>query len=82
MALKKEKQTIHYMKKIIEAFKMLDLKTTPIKEIEEVISKIGALPVAITDFDNGKIIHRARRIKKGENLTSVEQLSFYSRGIQ
>lgn len=64
------------MKDIIDAFKKLDLSTSPIKEVEEIISRIGQLPVAITDFDSGKIIHRARKIKKGENLTSVEQLSF------
>lgn len=64
------------MKEHIEAFKKLDLKTNPVKEIENIISQIGALPVAITDFDKSKIIHRARPIKKGENLTSADQLSF------
>lgn len=64
------------MKEIIDAFEKLDLSTTPKKEIDEIISRIKLLPAAITDFDSGKIIHRARKIKKGENLSTVEQLSY------
>ncbi|WP_062129012.1 hypothetical protein [Geofilum rubicundum] len=64
------------MKDLITKLRSLELETFPTREIEEIISKFGALPVAVTDYDKGKIIHRARQINKGQVLSENHELSF------
>lgn len=64
------------MKSLIEKLKDLDLESEPVKEIEEIISGFGYLPVILTDYHEGKIIHRARCINKGDNIVNASQLSF------
>ncbi|WP_320017805.1 hypothetical protein [Labilibaculum manganireducens] len=64
------------MEDTINELKAYKLETFPVEEIKASIFKFGKVPVAVTDYDAGKIIHRARPIKKGINLTEDHELSF------
>lgn len=64
------------MNEIIERFKNLDLEKASEKDVLNIFDKLRFLPAPITDYHEGKIIHRARRISKGQTVNLNSELSY------
>ena len=60
------------MKEIINNLKKLNLQNYPDREIANFITQIGALPVMLSEYDEGKIIYRARpNIDETNNFSKI-----------
>ncbi len=64
------------MKQIINDFKNLDLGNVSEKEVSDIFNRLTSLPVPITDYHKGKIIHRARIIKDNQTVKLNTELSY------
>lgn len=65
------------MKEIINNLKKLNLQNYPDREIANFITQIGALPVMLSEYDEGKIIYRARpNIDETNNFSKISDLSY------
>lgn len=64
------------MRKIFNDIRNLDWTAYPINEIDNLFSKFGKFPLMVTDYEPGRIIHRARPVKDGEIVNTVKGLSY------
>jgi len=62
------------MKRLFRQIRNLNWETYPVNEINNLLAGFGQIPLMVTDYDKGKIIHRARPIADNENITSVSEL--------
>lgn len=64
------------MRTLFRQIQDLDLESYPVDEINRLLVEFGQLPLMVTDYEEGKMIHRARPILDNENITSVSGLKY------
>ncbi|WP_373060441.1 hypothetical protein [Zunongwangia sp. H14] len=61
----------------LQKLKELDLNICTPEEIDELLNKIGPLPIMRTEYYKGKIFERAQRNKDGEpDFSTVDRMSY------
>ncbi len=64
------------MRKVFRDIRALNWEGLPIEQIEYLFSKFGRIPFMVTDFKEGRLIHRARPINDDEIINTISGLSY------
>ncbi|MCT4586422.1 MAG: hypothetical protein N4A71_01225 [Carboxylicivirga sp.] len=64
------------MRKVFNEIRGLNWKEYPVDELENFFKKFGRFPMMVTEFNEGRLIHRARPVDESEIITSVSGLSY------
>ena len=64
------------MLKAIKDIRNLDWTEFPISKIDKLFSEIGEIPYMLTDYEPGRIIHRARPVNDDKVVNTVNELSY------
>jgi len=64
------------MRKAFRDIRKLDWKNYPLEDIGRLLYEFGKFPMMVTDYDEGRIIHRARPINDNVIVSNVSELSY------
>jgi hypothetical protein len=64
------------MRQLIRQIRSLNLESYPIDQINDLLSRIGEIPILITEYHAGKIIHRARLVNDDEIVNNIDGLKY------
>jgi hypothetical protein len=70
------KKIHHPMRQSFKKIRSLDWTNYPTEDVNNLIIEFGKIPYMITDYDEGKIIHRACRISDDEIVNNISRLTY------
>jgi len=64
------------MRKAFRDIRKLDWRSYPTVDIDQLLTEFGQFPMMVTDYEEGRIIHRARPVNDDEIISNIPELSF------